>query len=189
MRAVPVTENRKGVSWSTGLRHAPVGIVLILGLGCSFFVRPAPLFAQADVQRQQRRGNASASEMRTHATSLPNRCARCHNADGTGKSARDNFTEIPDFTNHRWQASRSDAQLRASILDGKGSHMPAFRDKISDKEVREMVAQIRGLGPAAPTGLTDGSLDDFDRRYRELHLELQELKKQFKDLSAPPPKP
>jgi mono/diheme cytochrome c family protein len=127
--------------------------------------------------------------MRARGTSLPNRCARCHDSTGTGKSSRDTFAEIPDFTNRRWQVSRSDAQLLASILDGKGSAMPAFRGKFSDKEAREMVAQIRGLDPAAPAGRTDGSIEDFDRRYRELQLELQELKRQFKELSSPPPKP
>jgi mono/diheme cytochrome c family protein len=194
MRAEPVAENRKEVSWPAGKRQPRVGFILILGLGCSFFAGSTPLFAQADAERQPRRSNASASvsaasEMRTSGVSLKSRCARCHDADGTGKSTRSNFSEIPDFTSHRWQASRSDAQLRASILDGKGSHMPAFRDKISDKEARETIALVRKLDPDSPAVRADRSMDDFEERYRQLQQELQDLKKQFHELSPPPRKP
>src|SRR5262249_26045223 len=47
------------------------------------------------------------------------RCVKCHGADGTGKPARGRLPEIPNFTEASWQARRSDAQLLASILDGK----------------------------------------------------------------------
>src|SRR5438445_592196 len=56
-------------------------------------------------------------------------CVKCHGADGTGSPARDRLPEIPNFTDPAWQARRSEAQLLASILDGKGKEMPPFRDK------------------------------------------------------------
>jgi mono/diheme cytochrome c family protein len=52
------------------------------------------------------------------------RCVKCHGSDGTGKPARSRLPEIPDFTKSPWQARRSDAQLLASILDGK-DEMPS----------------------------------------------------------------
>ena len=45
-------------------------------------------------------------------------------ADGTGNKARGRLPEIPNFTDAGWQARRDDAQLMASILDGKGDEMP-----------------------------------------------------------------
>ena len=79
--------------------------------------------------------------------SLPSRCTRCHDADGSGRSSRDRLGEIPDFNNHKWQASRTDAALLVSILDGKGSHMPSYQGKIGDDEARALVASVRAFNP------------------------------------------
>jgi mono/diheme cytochrome c family protein/uncharacterized membrane protein len=76
------------------------------------------------------------------------RCAKCHGADGTGNAARDRLPEIPDFTKAPWHARRTDAQLLASILDGKGSEMPPHRGKISEEQARGLVAYVRSFAPA-----------------------------------------
>ena len=75
------------------------------------------------------------------------RCVKCHGADGTGNQTRDRLPEIPDFTNVSWQARRADAQLLASILDGKGDDMPPQRGKIGEEQVRSLVAYVRAFGP------------------------------------------
>ena len=75
------------------------------------------------------------------------RCVKCHGADGTGKPARDRLPEIPDFTKRSWQARRSDAQLVATILDGK-DEMPSWRGKISQEQARSLVAYVRAFTPA-----------------------------------------
>ena len=80
------------------------------------------------------------------------RCVRCHGADGTGSRARRRLPEIPDFTDVAWQARRSDdAQLLASILDGKGSEMPPVRGKISEEQARGLVAYVRAFAPTTGT--------------------------------------
>jgi hypothetical protein len=65
---------------------------------------------------------------------------KCHGADGTGSRARARLAEIPNFTDAEWQARRADAQLMASILDGKGEEMPPQRGKISEELARGLVA-------------------------------------------------
>ena len=75
------------------------------------------------------------------------RCVKCHGADGTGSRTRDRLSEIPDFTNASWQARRADAQLMASILDGKGEDMPPQRGKIGEEQVRSLVAYVRAFAP------------------------------------------
>jgi mono/diheme cytochrome c family protein len=70
-------------------------------------------------------------------------CVKCHGADGTGSPARADKPNIPDFTAGSWQAKRSDAQLLGSILDGKGSTMPAFRTKLKEEQVRALIAHVR----------------------------------------------
>jgi mono/diheme cytochrome c family protein/uncharacterized membrane protein len=70
-------------------------------------------------------------------------CVKCHGADGTGSPARADRPAIPDFTAASWQSQRSDAQLLASILDGKASTMPAFRTKLKEEQVRALIAHVR----------------------------------------------
>jgi mono/diheme cytochrome c family protein/uncharacterized membrane protein len=73
------------------------------------------------------------------------RCVKCHAADGTGKKARERLPEIPDFTTPSWQARRGDSNLLASILDGKGEEMPAWRGKISEEQARSLVKYVRAF--------------------------------------------
>jgi mono/diheme cytochrome c family protein/uncharacterized membrane protein len=77
-------------------------------------------------------------------------CQKCHGADGTGSPARARLPRLPDFTDTRWQRRRTDARLLASVLDGKGSQMPAFEEKINDDQARELVATVRGFGGRQP---------------------------------------
>jgi cbb3-type cytochrome c oxidase subunit III len=72
------------------------------------------------------------------------KCSLCHGKDGRGLP---NWRAKgqPDFTDAKWQKSRTDAQLIASTKDGKGKFMPAFKTKLSDEEITAVVARIRGF--------------------------------------------
>jgi mono/diheme cytochrome c family protein/uncharacterized membrane protein len=125
-------------------------------------------------------------------------CAKCHGTDGTGGPARDRQIEIPNFTSTSWHQRRSDAQLQASILEGKGKEMPPWRGKLREEQVHELVAFVRAFAPAKETPknslLKNAPSGSFDKHYRNLEKQLQKLQKQFhetaKDSSpAPPAKP
>ena len=120
------------------------------------------------------------------------RCSSCHDDDGTGGALRQALPQVPDFTSRGWQVRRSDAQLVVSILEGKGSRMPAFHGKISENQAQALVALIRTFDPmydpaaARPQAL---SPEEFERRFRQLDTEMEKLKKQFQEASVPPGKP
>src|SRR5579884_554429 len=61
-------------------------------------------------------------------------CRRCHAADGTGGHARRRFPELPDFTRSTWHEDRTDVQLRVSILEGRGTSMPAFSGPLTERQ-------------------------------------------------------
>jgi mono/diheme cytochrome c family protein len=172
----------------------PAGHLLALALGLLLLAWPAPLAAQSDPAGPSRRAtrmtSAGTADARANRGALQPRCARCHGEDGKGRRERDSLSEIPDFSNHKWQTSRTDAQLLVSILDGKGKHMPGYRGKLSENEARDMVAQVRDFDPAqAVRQVADPPGDDFARRFKELQDELEELKKRFRELSPGPRKP
>jgi mono/diheme cytochrome c family protein/uncharacterized membrane protein len=73
-------------------------------------------------------------------------CAKCHAANGCGSTeCRGLFPETPDFTDASWQIRRSEGQFLASILNGKGKGMPAYRDKISEDQARDLGAYVRAF--------------------------------------------
>jgi cytochrome c6 len=66
-------------------------------------------------------------------------CAKCHGANGGGKSMRGR-----DLTSAKWQEKVSDERLFNSIANGK-DRMPAFGKKYSDAQIEALVAYVRKL--------------------------------------------
>ena len=73
------------------------------------------------------------------------KCATCHGKDGRGIPNWRSKGQ-PDFTDAKWQKSRTDAQISDATKNGKGKYMPAFKAKMSDEEINAVVARIRAFG-------------------------------------------
>ncbi len=118
------------------------------------------------------------------------RCQQCHGDDGKAEAQRRALPELPDFTNANWHLRRRDKQLLVSILDGKGQEMPAFRNKVTEDQARDLVALVRAFRPQAGSAppREDPSASYFDKRFEELRSELADLKKQFYQLHKKPPR-
>jgi mono/diheme cytochrome c family protein len=79
-------------------------------------------------------------------------CIRCHGVDGRGVW---DIPDVPDFTNARWQAMRSDAQLARTVLEGRGAVMPPFRGTLSLEEAWAMARYLRTFIPGTETPRPD----------------------------------
>jgi mono/diheme cytochrome c family protein len=91
--------------------------------------------------------------------SLYNRyCIRCHGIDGRGVW---DIPDVPDFSDTRWQSSRSDHQIINIIMDGRGACMPTFRGTLAIDEAAGMARYLRTLVPGTETTRPDV------RRWRE----------------------
>jgi mono/diheme cytochrome c family protein len=115
-------------------------------------------------------------------------CRKCHGDDGRGDPLRSLLPSIPDFTDRQWQEGKSKAQLAASILEGKSSHMPAFRSKLGTTQVDELVAYVRAFVPSHRDSIEPQS-GDFERRLTDLQREFDELRRSYRELSPPPRRP
>lgn len=71
-------------------------------------------------------------------------CAKCHGADGKGIKT----LQPPDFTDAKWQASKTDNQLSAGIANGQGV-MPGYKDKLSAAQIKALVRHVRSFKPKA----------------------------------------
>jgi cytochrome c6 len=72
------------------------------------------------------------------------RCASCHGRDGRAASAHARREHARDMTSGEWQDSVSDERIYNSISNGKGK-MPAFKKKLTDAQIDELVNYVRRL--------------------------------------------
>jgi len=79
-------------------------------------------------------------------------CLRCHGVDGRGVW---DIPGVPDFTNVRWQESRSDGQIARIILEGRGAVMPPFRGALTLEEAYGLARYLRTLVPGTETPRPD----------------------------------
>jgi mono/diheme cytochrome c family protein len=136
-----------------------------------------------------RRAGPAPEQLRAARQVYRSRCAACHGGDGSGRTLRDSVPAIPDFTDGNWQRRRRDEQLLVSILEGKGSRMPPFHGRVSAEGAQDPVSLIRTFDPTydpAAAAQNPTPAGEFSRRFRELEQDMEELKKQFRELSARP---
>ena len=110
-------------------------LVLLLLVCLSSFAR----FASAEP--------AAPSNART-ATQLYRRyCVSCHGTDGKAKTSKGRFSHARDLTDAQWHADVSDERIFNSIMNGRdvSGNMPAFANKMNEKEIESLVTFVRGL--------------------------------------------
>jgi mono/diheme cytochrome c family protein len=172
-------------TWETDRSGKPVRLLLWAVLVTSLdWSNPAPEQPESSTGTavgQSRRNDPSGKSSKSAAEKLYRlNCARCHGKDGKGAEVRERFAEIPNFRDESWQEERSDAEFRASIVDGKGTHMPGFGVQLTDEQIRSLVDYVRGFD-STPRKRGSASASDFEERFRQLQEELRELQKQFRD--------
>lgn len=93
--------------------------------------------------------NQPAGEMKPTAASFDaktfyaEKCALCHADDGKG-NAQMKLKDMPNFTNAAWQKKETDEEFAKMIKEGK-KPMPAFGDKLTDEQVKALVAYVRAF--------------------------------------------
>lgn len=68
-------------------------------------------------------------------------CASCHGKDGSGNTTMGKKLAVKDYTKEQ---GFSDAEAANVIKSGKGK-MKGFKDKLSDADVKALVAYVRSL--------------------------------------------
>jgi cytochrome c6 len=71
------------------------------------------------------------------------KCASCHGADGVGATPAGKATKARDFCSDEVK-KETDDQWTAIIVKGKNK-MPGYDKKITEAEIKDVVAYIRGL--------------------------------------------
>ena len=74
-------------------------------------------------------------------------CVSCHGSDGRAKTSKGKFSHARDLAEAEWHADVSDERIFNSIMNGRNvrGNMPAFSNKLNEKEVNSLVGFVRGL--------------------------------------------
>jgi mono/diheme cytochrome c family protein len=82
-------------------------------------------------------------------TNWANNCAQCHGADGKANTKMGKMLSAKDLTDPKVQAEFTDAKATQSIKEGvkQGGKttMKAFGGKLTDDEIKALVAYVRAL--------------------------------------------
>jgi mono/diheme cytochrome c family protein len=71
------------------------------------------------------------------------KCASCHGADGAGATLAGKATKARDFCSADVKAE-SDEAWTAIVVKGKNK-MPAYDKKLTDAEIKDVLAYVHGL--------------------------------------------
>ncbi len=95
---------------------------------------------------------ATLAHAATAADNWDNNCAKCHGADGSGNTKMGKKLNVKNYTDAAAQAALKDDEMFTAIKDGVTvdgkEKMKAFKDDLSDAEIKDLVAYIRKF--AAP---------------------------------------
>jgi cytochrome c6 len=71
------------------------------------------------------------------------KCAMCHGADGKGDTPMGKNLKLKDFSSDDVQ-NVHDSEMKTLIENGKGK-MPAFKGKLTDKQIGDVIQFVRTL--------------------------------------------
>ncbi|HEX5214583.1 MAG TPA: cytochrome c [Vicinamibacterales bacterium] len=120
-------------------------------------------------------------------------CARCHAKDGTGKVATPTVKVQPmDFSDCKLTSPEPDADWQTAITHGGpgvglSSEMPAFGDALSQAQISEFIALIRGFckEPGWPSGNLNLPRPMFtEKAFPENEFIIQPVSSHVKDTPA-----
>ena len=125
-------------------------IVLALALAaCASHLAPS---ARVQENRAARESEPVSPERLARAKTLfAEKCARCHGADGRGRTVTGEMLGAPDFTDESWwKGDRTDARLMTSVTEGR-EEMPPFGRKLTRREIAALVAYVRRFDKSPDT--------------------------------------
>ena len=76
-------------------------------------------------------------------------CAACHGKDGKADTAAGKKLKAKDFTDAKVQAGMKDEEMikaiKEGIKEGDKTKMKGFGDKLSDDEIKQLIAYVRSF--------------------------------------------
>ena len=76
-------------------------------------------------------------------------CQKCHGADGKGQTKMGRQSGVKDYTDPKVQAKLKDENaikiIKEGIVEKDKKKMDPYKDKLTDEEIKALIAYIRGF--------------------------------------------
>src|SRR4026207_729652 len=77
-------------------------------------------------------------------------CLKCHGADGKGNTRMGKQSGVKDYTDPKVQAEMKDENalkiIKEGIIEKGKKKMDPYADKLSEQEMKELIAHMRSFG-------------------------------------------
>ena len=83
------------------------------------------------------------------------KCASCHNVNGDGKTIVAGHLPYASLIDGVWRSDGSPAAIEKQVREGHDP-MPKFQGKLTDEEIRQVVAYVEVLSRSAAPGTAAG---------------------------------
>ncbi len=94
-------------------------------------------------------GTAKAADAKE---SFEKQCASCHGKDGKGQTRQGRQAGVKDYTDAKVQEEMKDDKaletVKAGIKEGAKERMKPYKDKLTDEEIKALIAYMRTFKPA-----------------------------------------
>lgn len=79
-------------------------------------------------------------------------CASCHGKEAKGDGGMSLSGGTPsDLTDETWDFGSTDGEIFVAIRDGVSADMLAYKDRLNEKQIWQVVSYLRSLGPKPKT--------------------------------------
>ena len=104
---------------------------------------------RAEVEKLKNPVPSDAESIEAGKKSYQRFCASCHGPKGKGDGGLALSGGTPsDLTDETWDYGSSDGEIFVVIRDGVSSDMLAYKEKLTEKQIWQVINYIRSLGPA-----------------------------------------
>src|SRR6266550_6658069 len=140
--------------WALGIGFCALSL---LAAACQREFRPFQDFAVASARTQEPVLGESPFQKNAYGTAEGKRlfdqynCTGCHAHGGGGMG--------PALMDEKWIYGSEPANIFASIVEGRPNGMPAWRNKIPDQQVWELVAYVQSMSGNEPIDVLPGRSD------------------------------
>ncbi|MBS1788030.1 MAG: c-type cytochrome [Acidobacteria bacterium] len=102
----------------------------------------------AEAQRLKNPETSNAESVEAGKTLYARYCASCHGpqAKGDGGMALSGGTPS-DLTDDQWDYGSTDGEIFVAIRDGVSADMQAYKEKLNEKQIWQIVNFLRSIGP------------------------------------------
>src|SRR5947209_7544485 len=138
-------------------RLAPLLVLSLLAAACQREFRPFQDLAVSAARSQKVTLGESPFQKNAYGTAEGKRlfdqfnCSGCHAHGGGGMG--------PPLMDDKWTYGSEPANIFESIVEGRPNGMPAWRNKIADQQVWELVAFIQSMSGNEPIDVLPGRSD------------------------------